>query len=163
MRSVSLIPCLIELHIGQSENYSRESKIQGENSFSVCLRQFALIAKDTPIQNLERLHICGSYLQRSVMPSIDDALEKISKTFTNLIVLSVKYASLLFDSLESIKSLSYLTQLETLDFRKCEISVLKVFNTANYSAERTSLWCDEYLPYFPKSLKTMYIETGQTL
>ena len=161
MRSVTQLPCLRELHIGQSDNFSRTPKVLHDNPFSVCLKLFALLAKDAPIQNLERLHICASYLQRGVTPSLDDALERISNTFTNLTLLSIRYASLLLSSPESIKSLSNLKRLETLDMRKCEIPVLKFTDNAeNYSNARTTSWCDEYMQYFPKTLKTLYIETG---
>jgi hypothetical protein len=161
MRSLSLMPSLIEFHIGENENFLRKHADVAGNGFAACLTKFALISRKSPIQKLETLHICGSYLMRGMMTSIDDSLQALSRTFTNLKVLTIRYASCLLSSRENIESLSYLTALETLDLRKSEIEVLQVASNAfNQSVARTSGWCDEFLPYFPQSLKEFFVETG---
>lgn len=161
MRSLSLMPSLVEFHIGENENFVRKQADAAGNGFAACLTKFALISREAPIQKLETLHICGSYLMRGMMTSIDDSLHALSRTFTNLRVLTIRYASCLLSSRENIESLSYLTALETLDLRKSEIEVLQVAsNTFNQSVARTSSWCDEFLPYFPKSLREFFVETG---
>lgn len=161
MRSLSLMPSLVEFHIGENENFLRKHADAVGNGFAACLTKFALLSRESPIQQLETLHICGSYLMRGMMTSIDNSLQSLSRTFINLKVLTIKYASCLLSSRENIESLSYLTALETLDLRKSEIEVLQVAsNGFNQSVARTSAWCDEFLPYFPQSLKEFYVETG---
>ena len=160
VESLTKIPNLVELNIGQSENFSRKCQVYGETDFALILCQFASTAENSPIQKLEKLTICGSYLQRGKSSPIDDSLQNICTTFIHLKELAIKYASRLLGSLENIKSLSLLTKLEKLDIRKSEIAVLKVSSTTNYSVARTAAWCDEYLLYLPISLKAFYIETG---
>jgi hypothetical protein len=46
-------------------------------------------------------------------------------------------------------------------YRRSEIAILKISISMNPSSERTASWCDEYLHFFPKSLKNIYIETGE--
>ena len=163
MASLCQLPSLSELHIGQNENFVRANDFK----LGVALSKLSQIAIDTALQKLKILHLCGSiYLFKNGdhnSLSIDEALMHISRTFVNLKVLTVKYGGCLLDSVDAIKSLGLLTHLETLDLRKSEISVLKVSTHRNYSVERTTAWCDEYLPYFPMSLKTIYIETGKDI
>jgi hypothetical protein len=130
------------------------------NGFSLCLCEFAQQGLGSPIQKLEELHITGSYLLRGDSLLIDDSLESLSRTFTNLRVLSIRYASCLLSRLEVIQSLSCLTVLETLDLRKSEIAVLK--HAYLYPPNYVPSWCDESLPYFPRSLKNILIETGKS-
>ena len=159
IRSLAQLPSLEKFYIGENENFLRK-KVDGlGNGFSLCLSEFALLSVGSPIQKLEELHITGSYLLRGDSLLIDDSLESLSRTFTNLKVLSIRYASCLLSRLEVIQSLSCLTVLETLDLRKSEIAVLK--HAYLYPPNYVPSWCDESLPYLPRSLKHILIETGK--
>ena len=161
MASLCRMPSLTELHIGQNESFLRKNSLEVSQGFAHCLTMLAAAAQDLPILQLRELHICGSYMMRGISVSIDDSLYALSRTFTNLRVLTIKYASCLLGSTLIMQSLSYLTSLQTLDLRKSEIAVLKLTSTQSYSEARTSLWCDEYLHYFPISLKRLLLETGE--
>ena len=161
MASLCRMPSLTELHMGQNESFLRKNSLEVTNGFSHCLSMLSEAAKDTPILQLRELHICGSYMMRGTSDSIDDSLYALSRTFTNLKVLTIKYASRLLGSTPIMQSLSYLTSLETLDLRKSELAVMKLTSTQSHSEARTSLWCDEYLHYFPISLKRLLLETGE--
>lgn len=169
MISLSNIPSLLSLALGETENYPRYPvpNILIENmqdnlglDFSDIISYFCETCRDKEILKLEKLYIYGSYNSRNDSENIDHTLLGICNTFSNLKILAIKHASCLLHTYESIASLSLLSHLEVLDFRKSELSIFKINRTDNPTGERTKRWCDSYLHYFPKRLHTLYIEIG---
>mmetsp|Transcript_4380 Transcript_4380/g.4523 ORF Transcript_4380/g.4523 Transcript_4380/m.4523 type:complete len:256 (-) Transcript_4380:158-925(-) len=129
------------------------------NNFHMKISTWAEICKNKPLEKLEKLYICGSHLMRGGSQGLEYSLKSVLTTFNVLKILKIENATCLLQSSTTIESLALLFQLETIDFRRSEIAILKISISMNPSSERTASWCDEYLHFFPKSLKNIYIET----